>query len=131
MLCVQLSTALPMATIASIDPVPIGFQATLSCSASGTTPLTYNWTRPDNPSDVLTTDQVYTFTISDSSGYGSYVCGVSNSLGSDTESITVIQASEFCVHCIIMFYIVEIVSTIKTLCIVSCCPNNLVDILKV
>ena len=101
-----------MATIASIDPVPIGFQATLSCSVSGTTPLTYNWTRQDNPSDVLSTDQVYTFTISDSSDYGSYVCGVSNSLGSDTDNVTVIQASEFSVHCIIMFYIVEIVSTI-------------------
>ena len=130
MLCVHYSTALPMATIASIDPVPIGFQATLSCSASGTTPLTYNWTRPDNPSDVLSTDQVYTFTISDSSNYGSYVCGVSNSLGSDTDNVTVIQASEFSVHSIIMFYIVEIICSIETLRSLSCCPNNL-DILKV
>ena len=89
------STALPNATIASIDPVPIGFNATLSCSATGIAPLTYNWTKQDNSSVVLPTDQVYTFTISDSSGYGSYVCGVSNSLGSDTETITVVQASEF------------------------------------
>ena len=113
-----------MATVASIDPVPIGFQVTLSCSASGITPLTYNWTRQDNPSDVLSTDQVYTFTISDSSGYGSYVCGVSNSLGSDTDNVTVIQASEFYVYCIIMFYIIEIVCTIKTLRSLSYCPNN-------
>jgi len=86
--------ALPVATIASIGPVPIGFTATLSCSATGVTPVTYNWTRQDNPSDVLSTDQVYTFTISDSSGYGSYVCGVSNSLGSDTDTITVEPPSE-------------------------------------
>ena len=93
------STALPITTISSIDPVPIGFEATLSCSATGIAPLTFNWTRQDNPSDVLSTDQVYTFTISDSSGYGSYVCGVSNSLGSDTETFTVEPASECCILC--------------------------------
>ena len=87
-------TALPNTAIASIYPVPIGFDATLSCSATGIVPLTYNWTRQDNSSVVLSTDQVFTFTISDSSGYGSYVCGVSNSLGSDSETITVVQASE-------------------------------------
>jgi len=90
------STALPNAMIASVDPVPIGFDVTLSCSSTGVAPLTYNWTRQDNSSVVLSVDQVYTFTISDSSVYGIYVCGVSNSLGSDTETITVIQASEFC-----------------------------------
>ena len=93
------STALPITTIASIDPVPIGFDATLSCSATGIGPLTFNWTRQDNLSVVLSTDQVYTFTISDSNGYGSYVCGVSNSLGSDTEIITVVQASEYYILC--------------------------------
>ena len=91
------STVLPNTTIASIDPLPIGFNATLSCSATGIAPLTYNWTRQDNPSVVLSTDQVYTFTISDSNGYGSYVCRVSNSLGSDTETISVVQASECCI----------------------------------
>jgi len=93
-------TAQPMVTIASIDPVWIGSEATLSCSAIGLTPLIYNWTRSDNPSVVLSTDQVYTFTISNISGYGSYVCGVSNSLGSDAETITVIQAGEY-----ILYYI--------------------------
>ena len=94
------TAAVPNVTIASIDPVPIGFDATLSCSATGIAPLTYNWTRQDNPFDVLSTDQVYTFTISDSSGYGSYVCGVSNSFGSDTETIDVIPPSESSVLCI-------------------------------
>jgi len=89
-------TALPNAMIANNDPVLTGFNVTLSCNATGIAPLTYNWTRQDNPSVVLSTDQAYTFTPSDNSGYGSYVCGVSNSLGSDAETITVIQASEFC-----------------------------------
>jgi len=93
------STALPNAAIANIDPVLTGFNVTLSCNATGIAPLNYNWTRQDNPSAVLSTDQVYTFTISDSSGYGRYVCGVSNSLGSDTETITVVQASECCILC--------------------------------
>ena len=83
-----------MVTIASIDPVPIGSEATLSCSAIGISPLTYNWTRQNNPSIVLSTNRVYTFTISNVSGYGSYVCGVSNSLGSDAETIVVVQASK-------------------------------------
>ncbi|XP_065918563.1 hemicentin-1-like isoform X2 [Dysidea avara] len=87
------STAQPMVTIASIDPVPIGSEATLSCSAIGISPLTYNWTRQNNPSIVLSTNRVYTFTISNVSGYGSYVCGVSNSLGSDAETIVVVQAT--------------------------------------
>jgi len=91
------SSALPNATIASIDPVPIGFTATLSCSATGIAPLTYNWTRRDNSSVVLSTDLVYSFTLPDDSSYGSYVCGVSNSLGSDTETISVVQASEYCI----------------------------------
>ena len=94
--------AQPMVTIASIGPVPIGSEATLLCSASGVSPFIFNWTRQVDPTVVLSTDQVYSFTISDSSGYGSYVCSVSNSLGSDTATITVVQASE---HIICVLYV--------------------------
>jgi len=83
-----------MALLANIAPVPIGSEITLSCNAIGIAPLTFNWTRHDDPTVLLSTDSVYTFTVSDSSDYGDYACGVSNRFGSDTETITVLQASK-------------------------------------
>ena len=83
-------------TIATIEPVVPGDNVTLNCSATGDTPLTYQWTTEGNETIINTDTSTGILTLIHlmEDQYGTYICNVSNVLGSEVNSITVVQASE-------------------------------------
>ena len=82
-------------TIATIDPVTPGDNATLNCSATGDTPLTYQWTMEGNDTTINTDTSkgILTLTNVTEDQFGTYICNVSNALGDGVSSI-VVQPSE-------------------------------------
>ena len=91
-----LSIVIPEVTIATIDPAVPGDDVTLNCSATGDTPLTYQWTMEgsDTTININTSTGILTLTNFMEDQFGTYICNVSNVLGSEVNSITVVQASE-------------------------------------
>ena len=84
-----------------IDPLIPGDNVTLTCSATGDTPFTYQWTIEGNSTDILNTNTssgILTLTNIVESDFGTYTCEVFNALGDDAESIVLEQASKlvFC-----------------------------------
>ena len=80
-----------------IDPLITGDNVTLTCSATGDTPFTYQWTIEGNNTDILNTNTssgILTFTNIVESDFGTYTCEVFNALGNDAESIVLEQASK-------------------------------------
>ena len=73
-----------------------GDDVTLNCSATGDTPLVYQWTMQD--SDIIlnsdNTTGVLILTSITGAEFGTYVCTVSNNLANTTANIDVIQASK-------------------------------------
>ena len=81
-----------------IDPLIPGDNVTLTCSATGDTPFTYQWTIEGNSTDILNTNTssgILTMTNIVESDFGTYTCEVFNALGDDAESIVLEQASKF------------------------------------
>ena len=90
-----------MVSISSIDPVPLGENIVLNCSATGDTPLMYTWTRKGSINVINATNRsTGTLTLSNltNNQFALYTCNVSNQLGSGASKITVQQASECCCH---------------------------------
>ena len=91
-----MSVVIPQVNISAIDPVVPGDNVTLNCSATGSTPLTYQWTveGSDTTINTDTSTGILTLTNFMESQFGTYICNVSNVLGNEVNSITVEQASK-------------------------------------
>ena len=79
---------------AAMQPDIVNLDATieLACVATNGTPLlTFTWTRDSDGMEVFssTTSGVYSFTVA-SDNTGLYTCNISNPVGSDTTSVTVV-----------------------------------------
>ena len=88
--------AAPEVTIAEVGLAVPGDNITLTCSATGDTPFTYQWTMQGS-TDVLNSDNstgtLELLNIAESQ-IGTYICTVSNDLGEGVSNITVEQASK-------------------------------------
>jgi len=87
-------------TIALIHPVVPGDNVTLNCSATGDTPLTYQWTMEGNDTTINTDTSTGILTLINITGnqFGTYICNVSNALGDGVSNI-VVQPSELIYAC--------------------------------
>ena len=83
-------------TIATIDPVVPGDNVTLNCSATGDTPLTYQWTMEGNDTTINTNTSTGILILTNfmDGQFGTFICNVSNVLGNGMSNITVEQASK-------------------------------------
>ena len=82
-------------TIGDVDLAVPGDNVTLNCSATGDSPLTYQWTMQGN-STILNSDNstgILNLTDIGVSDFTAYTCTVSNALGSGESSITLEQGS--------------------------------------
>ena len=81
-----------MASALQPDPVILGALIELACVATnGTPPLTFTWTRDSDGMEVFSsaTSGVYSFTVA-SDNTGLFICNISNPVGSDATSVTVV-----------------------------------------
>ena len=94
-----ISADTPEVTIATIDLVVPGDDVTLNCSATGDTPLTYQWTMEGNDTTINTDTSTGILTLTNvmEDQFGTYICNVSNVLGNGVSNITVVQASKYCI----------------------------------
>ena len=90
----QIPVALPDVTVGDVDVALPGDDVTLNCSATGDTPLTYEWTMQDSTA-ILSTDMTLELMDITEDQFGTYICNVTNALGEGTSSVTIEQASEF------------------------------------
>ena len=83
-------------TIATIDPAIPRDNVTLNCSATGDTPLTYQWTMEGNDTTINTDKSTGMLTLTNitEDQFGTYICNVSNALGDGVSNTTVVQASK-------------------------------------
>ena len=98
----------PVASAMQPDPVTLGAMIELACVATnGTPPLTFTWTRDSDGVEVLTsaTSGVYTFTVANNNT-GSYTCNISNPLGSDTTSVTVVLGVAPTGECALILFLI-------------------------
>ena len=88
-------------TIVPINPAIPGDNVTLNCSATGDTPLTYQWTMEGNDTTINTDTSTGILTLTNfmESQYGTYICNVSNVLGNGMSNITVEQACKLIYAC--------------------------------
>ena len=83
-------------TIIDVNLAIPGDNVTLNCSATGDTPLTYQWTIQGN-SDILNSDTssgILELMDIQESQFGTYICTVSNALGVGVSSTVIEQASK-------------------------------------
>ena len=95
-LCVMCYTGLPEVSIDDVEAALPGDNVTLTCNATGDTPLTYQWTMQGS-TDSLNTDNttgILTLTDITMNDFGTYTCTVSNALGSTASDVTLEQASK-------------------------------------
>ena len=89
--------AAPEVTIAEVGLAVPGDNVTLTCSATGDTPFTYQWTMQGS-ADVLNSDNstgtLELLNIAESQ-IGTYTCTVSNDLGEGVSDVTIEQASKY------------------------------------
>ena len=86
--------AIPEVTTEEVDPAVPGDNVTLSCSATGDTPLIYQWTM-EGSSVVLNTDNTtgsLDLVNIQEDQFGTYLCTVTNSLGTATGEVTLERA---------------------------------------
>ena len=86
---------IPVVSIDEVDPLIPGDNVTLSCSATGDTPLTYQWTMQGN-STILNSNNsigILTLTGIGESDFTAYTCTVSSTLGNGESSITLEEGS--------------------------------------
>ena len=82
---------LPEVTIADVDIAVSGDDVTLNCSATGSTPLTYQWTREGSNTILNSNTSTGILFLTDimASEIGTYVCNVSNIVGNGLSNITI------------------------------------------
>ena len=81
----------------SVPPVVIGQSVDLVCTATGDPPITYTWVLMGEETTRLNSDPTsgnLTLAITQVNQYGVYICITTNSFGTDTASIDIIQASK-------------------------------------
>ena len=83
-------------TIGDVDLAVPGDNVTLSCSATGDTPLTYQWTMQGNSTVLNSNNSTGTLELVDiqESQFGTYTCTVTNDLGEGTDSVDLERASK-------------------------------------
>ena len=79
-----------------IDPVVPESNVTLNCSATGDTPLTYQWTMEGNDTTINTDTSTGILALTNfmEGQFGTYICNVSNGFGDGVSNITIEQASK-------------------------------------
>ena len=86
--------ALPDVTVDDVDVALHGDNVTLTCSATGDPPLTYQWTMQDSTA-LLSTDMTLELMNITEDQFGTYICNVTNALGEGASNVTIERASEF------------------------------------
>ena len=86
--------ALPDVTVGDVDGALPGDNVTLTCSATGDIPLSYQWTM-QNSTAILSTDMTLELMNITEDQFGTYICSVTNALGEGTSNVTIERASEF------------------------------------
>ena len=89
-------TVMPKVAIVDVDLAIPGDNVTLNCSATGDTPLTYQWTMQGS-SGILnsdTSDGILELMDIQERQFGTYICTVSNALGVGVSNVTIEQASK-------------------------------------
>ena len=85
---------IPQVTTNGVDPAIAGDNITLNCSATGDSPLVYQWTMQGS-STVLNSDNttgILALMDITASDFGTYVCEVSNDLGMATSDVILEEA---------------------------------------
>ena len=77
----------PEIRIDPIQPVPLDGSVSLVCIGFGTPTITYEWRNTQG--EIVSTSNVYNFTISDTSDYGYYTCEATNDDGNGSSRIEV------------------------------------------
>ena len=107
----HLYTAAPVIDTPSSSTVivTIGSSLTLSCTSRGSPPDTFTWRKDNGPVLQSTTTPVtyndnsavfsadYSITSVTTSDSGTYTCNVTNPIGSDRATVTVVVTCEFCI----------------------------------
>ena len=90
--------AAPEVTIAEVGLAIPGDNVTLTCSATGDTPLTYQWTMQGSTHILNSDNSTGTLELLNiaESQFGTYTCTVSNALGEGVSNVTIEQASKYC-----------------------------------
>ena len=94
--CIPL-VAVPEVSTDEVNIAIPGDNVTLNCTATGDTPLTYQWT-VQGSSDILNNDQntgILELMNIHESQFGIYICNVSNALGTGTSKVTIERASKY------------------------------------
>ena len=83
-------------TIGDVDLAVPGDNVTLNCSATGDTPLTYQWTMQGSSTILNSDNSTGTLELGDiqESQFGTYMCTVTNDLGEGTDCVDLEQASK-------------------------------------
>ena len=84
-----------MTVTVSEDPIIINSTVDLVCTATGDSPITYEWVLVGEEDTVLNTDTTtgdFSFTIGSADQYGTYRCTATNVYGSDSDTVEVLQA---------------------------------------
>ena len=84
----------PEVTTDVVDPAVVGDDVTLNCTASGDPPLVYQWTLEGNTTVLNSDNTTGTLELTDiqENEFGTYVCTVTNDLGTTTSEVTLEQA---------------------------------------
>ncbi len=79
-----------------VQPAPVVLETnvTLMCSASGDSPFSYAWEQVGQEGVFLSMNESYTLMVTNVSQYEMYRCTATNILGSDSDTVDVIQASK-------------------------------------
>ena len=77
-----------------VDPAVPGDNVTLNCTATGDTPLVYQWTTEGSTTVIDSDNATGTLELADiqENQFGTYVCTVTNDLGVATNEVILEQA---------------------------------------
>ena len=89
-------TDLPDVSIDNVEAALPGDNVTLTCNATGVPPLTYQWTMQGSTGSLNADNTTGILTLIDITmdNFGTYICTVSNALGSTASDVILEQASK-------------------------------------